>query len=329
VQCALTIGIACPAGLFVPSFFIGACLGRFVAGTVKIMHIGHRLFPHKIDPGVYSMVGAAAVLTGISRITISLVVIMVELTGGLDYIVPFMLSVLIAKAVGDALNEGIYDLYIVLKGYPFMHEELDITFTERCCDIMETDLVRLDLSAGLTIETIRVMLQETTFRGFPVVASDRFVGYVQRENLQHCIDERSRGALGPHEILEQGHLQRWIDTTVMRMVPDAPLMQAHQVFRQLGCKHIFIVGSLDGNTNDHLLGFLSKKNFLQFIKDGRVGHMTESGVGDMESGSPPPMGPSTSMSVLGVAFSASAVADSTHHESGAVCASAARDESRE
>ena len=54
--------------------------------------------------------------------TISLVVIMLELTGGscfipwfcldpcgaagLDYVVPFMISVLLAKAVGDSLNEG-------------------------------------------------------------------------------------------------------------------------------------------------------------------------------------------------------------------------------
>ena len=27
--------------------------------------------------------------------------------GGLDYIVPFMISVLMAKAVGDSLNEGL------------------------------------------------------------------------------------------------------------------------------------------------------------------------------------------------------------------------------
>jgi chloride channel 3/4/5 len=312
VQCVLTIGTACPAGLFVPTLYIGACLGRVVAGAVKIMNLGARLFPHEIDPGVYSMVGAAAVLAGVSRITISLVVIMVELTGGLDYIVPFMLAVLVAKSVGDALNEGIYDLYIVLKGYPFMHEELDITFTERCCDIMETGLVKLDLSARPTPDDVRAMLQKTTFRGFPVVAGDRFVGYIRRELLQSGIDEYSHGADGAHVNLEQRHLQRWIDTTVMRMVPDAPLMQAHQVFRQLGCKHIFIVGSQDGNANDHLLGFLSKKRFLGFIKDGRVGYVNAcSTMADIEVGntSPISMGPSLSMSVLGAAFSASAEAD--------------------
>ena len=37
-----------------------------------------------------------------------------------------------AKVVGDALNEGIYDLYIVLKGYPFLGEEVNVHYEERC-----------------------------------------------------------------------------------------------------------------------------------------------------------------------------------------------------
>lgn len=45
-----------------------------------------------ITPGLYAMVGAAAVLGGVTRMTVSLVVIMFELTGGVRYIVPLMVS---------------------------------------------------------------------------------------------------------------------------------------------------------------------------------------------------------------------------------------------
>lgn len=48
-----------------------------------------------------------------TRTTVSLAVIVLELTGTLNYVVPVMLSVLVAKTVADALErKGIYDLVI-------------------------------------------------------------------------------------------------------------------------------------------------------------------------------------------------------------------------
>ena len=273
-QTVLTIGTACPAGLFVPSLFIGACLGRCLALGLKALNAGTRLFPHKIDPGVYSMVGAASVLGGVSRMTISLVVIMLELTGGLDYIVPFMISVLLAKAVGDSLNEGIYDLQIVLKGYPFLHEELDVTFTERCCDIMETGLVKLNLNLRPRLQDIRVMVRAFTFRGFPIVDGEFFVGYVRRSALEDLLT-RMELVRGQNEVVSLEDLLPVIDSTVMRMVPQAPLTQAHQVFKQLGCQRIFVVGSVPGGQQDVLQGIITKKNFLKFLQEGTVGHIAD------------------------------------------------------
>lgn len=271
-QTVLTIGTACPAGLFVPSLFIGACLGRCLALGLKALNAGGRLFPHKIDPGVYSMVGAASVLGGVSRMTISLVVIMLELTGGLDYIVPFMISVLMAKAVGDSLNEGIYDLQIVLKGYPFLHEELDVTFTERCYDIMETGLVKLNMSLRPRLQDIRVMVRAFTFRGFPIVDGELFVGYVRRSALEDLLT-RMELVRGQNEVVSLEDLLPVIDSTVIRMVPHAPLTQAHQVFKQLGCQRIFVVGSFPGTgQQDVLQGIITKKNYLKFLQDGTVGH---------------------------------------------------------
>mmetsp|Transcript_29643 Transcript_29643/g.54594 ORF Transcript_29643/g.54594 Transcript_29643/m.54594 type:complete len:313 (-) Transcript_29643:29-967(-) len=223
------------------------------------------------------MVGAAAVLGGVCRVTISLVVIMLELTGDLTDVVPFMLAVLLAKMVGDVLNEGIYDLYIILKGYPFLKEDPDITFTERCCDIMDTNLVTLDLDAHLTIADIRNLLRAYTFRGFPVVAGSHFFGYISRRKLQEVVENLGDEELG-REPLEATLLERLhvhIDQSVMRMVPDAPLTQAHKVFAQLGFRYIFIVSSQGGATQDSLQGMLTKKTYIKFLKSGHVGHMPD------------------------------------------------------
>ena len=69
VQVTVTFGTGVPCGLFVPSLFVGACLGRGLGIVTACLGF-------QVRPGIYAMVGAAAVLGGVSRVTISLVVIM-------------------------------------------------------------------------------------------------------------------------------------------------------------------------------------------------------------------------------------------------------------
>merc|ERR1719223_763819 len=90
-----------------------------------------------VYPGMYAMLGAAAVLGGVCRVTISLVVIMFELTGGIQLIVPFMVVCLLAKWVGDQFEEGIYDYCIAIRKYPFLHEPDEVTFHTNAGQVMD------------------------------------------------------------------------------------------------------------------------------------------------------------------------------------------------
>ena len=99
-----TFGLKIPAGLFIPSLCMGAIVGRMVGiGMEQLVFSYQGDLPwflrgecaqdeSCITPGLYAMVGAAAVLGGVTRMTVSLVVIMFELTGGVRYIVPLMVS---------------------------------------------------------------------------------------------------------------------------------------------------------------------------------------------------------------------------------------------
>ena len=97
----ISYGCKVPAGIFVPSMAIGASFGRMVGILVQSLH---ESFPDArffsacqpdvpcITPGTYAFLGAAAALSGIMHITVSVVVIMFELTGALTYILPTMVS---------------------------------------------------------------------------------------------------------------------------------------------------------------------------------------------------------------------------------------------
>jgi len=97
----ISYGCKVPAGIFVPSMAIGASFGRMVGILVQAIQ---QAFPNAaffsacqpdlpcITPGTYAFLGAAAALSGIMHITVSVVVIMFELTGALTYILPTMVS---------------------------------------------------------------------------------------------------------------------------------------------------------------------------------------------------------------------------------------------
>lgn len=81
---------AVPSGLFVPSLLSGAAFGRLFGHLLHKLDHTNGTFA---DSGTYALMGAAAVLGGMARMTISLTVILLEATGDMQYVLPLMLTV--------------------------------------------------------------------------------------------------------------------------------------------------------------------------------------------------------------------------------------------
>lgn len=75
----VTFGIKVPSGVIIPALGAGALFGRLVGQAAL-----------DISPGILAMVGSAAFLGGVSRMTLSLCVIMFELFGEIDHVVPYV-----------------------------------------------------------------------------------------------------------------------------------------------------------------------------------------------------------------------------------------------
>ena len=99
---------------------VGASFGRFIGLIVRSLHASFPTAPFFsgcpadgavcITPGTYAFLGAAASLSGIMHITVSVVVIMFELTGGVRYILPTCIVVGVSKMVGAWVGKaGIAD----------------------------------------------------------------------------------------------------------------------------------------------------------------------------------------------------------------------------
>jgi len=162
-QTAITFGAMIPSGLFIPSLYIGAALGRAVG--LWTLDVNLQLFGEhgtaQVNPSVFAMVGAVAMLSGFARMTVSLVVIMLELTGELNYVVPFMCAVLAAKLVGDCFTVSIYDGHAALAGFATIEEPEGLRLAAQVTDVAiqcsEDDII--DISRPISVEALRSTLQ--------------------------------------------------------------------------------------------------------------------------------------------------------------------------
>ncbi|KAK4434016.1 Chloride channel protein CLC-d [Sesamum alatum] len=179
----VTFGTAVPAGQFVPGIMIGSTYGRLVG--MFVVSVYQKL---NIEEGTYALLGAASFLGGSMRMTVSLCVIMVEITNNLKLLPLIMLVLLISKAVGDAFNEGLYEEQARLRGIPLLesrpkYQMRNITAKEACGNKQVVYFPRV-----VKVMDALSILKSNNHNGFPVIDHTRsgetlVIGLILRSHL--------------------------------------------------------------------------------------------------------------------------------------------------
>eukprot|EP00977_Amphora_coffeiformis_P010919 scaffold2581_cov143-Amphora_coffeaeformis.AAC.1 len=186
---------AVPSGLFVPSLLSGAAFGRLFGHLLHKLDHTNGTFA---DSGTYALMGAAAVLGGMARMTISLTVILLEATGDMQYVLPLMLTLMAARFTGNVFNEGLYDIHIHLKKIPFLEPDVP-TIAERneivAGQAMSTEVkcLRPVERAGVVYDLLRACKHGT----FPIVdtaSGGTLYGTASRYMLCTLLQRRAFGA---------------------------------------------------------------------------------------------------------------------------------------
>lgn len=207
----VTFGIKVPAGIYVPSMVVGGLAGRIVGHSVQLFALrfaDSNLFgscdptgpPGScVVPGVYAMVAAGATMTGVTRLTVTLAVILFELTGSLDHVLPFSLGILVSKWTADALEPlSIYDLLTDMNSYPFLDNKVRPVFTtelgnitprfreERTIDISDSPLVP---ASELREKQENLHMAGELDGGLPILRDGILVGLIPAPDLEFALDK--------------------------------------------------------------------------------------------------------------------------------------------
>ena len=227
------------------------------------------------------------ILAGVSRMTISLAVIMLELTGELEYVVPNMIAILVAKWVADSLeHEGVYDLAQTVLGHPFLdldnalglvQAQSENTTVERLIPPKQT-MGEITVIVPKDNMVPRRVLEQKLDRlkerglldgGLVLVQDGMLQGYLAEAELDFGLTNLSGVWNSPERVRllglgEEGEfdLSSFVDRTPLTICAQAPMEYAVEMFGKLGLRHLCVVEEGTGK----LVGVILKKRLINWLE---------------------------------------------------------------
>lgn len=269
-------GIVAPTGLFVPVIVTGAAYGRLVGMIVS----GRSNLNH----GLFAVLGSASLLGGSMRSTVSLCVIILELTNNLLLLPLIMLVLLVSKTVADSFNGNIYDLLVQAKGFPYLEAHAEPYMRQLTVGDVVTGPLKF-FNGVEKVSNIVYVLRTTGHSGFPVVdepplsESPILFGLILRAHLitllkrkvflhdpvpisesaiyEFASEDFAKKGLGHGDRIEDitltnEEMEMYIDlhpftnASPYTVLETTSLSKAHTLFRQVGLRHLLVIPKIPG-----------------------------------------------------------------------------------
>jgi CIC family chloride channel protein len=248
VATSLTLGSGGSGGVFAPSLFIGAMLGATFGVAM------HMAFPQAVGAnswGAFAMVGMGAVFAAASRATLFSIVIVFELTGDYEFILPLMLACVIADGVAVLLSsETIFTEKLRRKGIRFS-QAMQVNILEMI-SVEEAMIKKPEtITEDTTVGKVANKIIFTGYHGFPVLNSkDELVGILTQEDIRKALKEgRYKTKAGE------------IDTEQMIIAyPDEGL---HDVLERMAIHGIGRLPVVDRKNEKLLVGFITRSDIIK------------------------------------------------------------------
>lgn len=255
VASSLSLATGFTGGLFAPALLIGGALGGLCGA------VAGQLFPGHATVGMFSLIGMAAFMAALTHAPITAILILFEMTGGYEVILPLMLSCISAVLVAQALSpDSMFTLGLRQRG-------LDVNYGR------ESAILR-----GFYAEDIMHPSVPTVRQGTPLdELLERFLE--NHENHYFVVDDDGflKGQIGIHDIKDVLR-----ETGLEKVVIAADLMRpvVFQVQRRENLQDtmMLLTGAeedelpvVDAADNPKLAGMISRRDILELYNQEILG----------------------------------------------------------
>ncbi|MFN6515944.1 MAG: chloride channel protein [Nostoc sp. CreGUA01] len=173
----VAFGSGAPGGLFAPSLILGSCLGHII-GVFEFYITGTG------SPTTYALAGMGGFFSAVSKVPITAIVIVFEMTTDFNLVLPLMIVCVAAYLVAEkAVPGSLYEKLLELKGITLTKEvAVEGALTKLTAkDVMQERVETLD--AEMNLEETMQAFARSHHRGFPVVEDSKLVGIVTQTDL--------------------------------------------------------------------------------------------------------------------------------------------------
>ncbi|WP_373544108.1 chloride channel protein [Chamaesiphon sp.] len=170
-------GSGAPGGLLIPSMTLGSALG-YLVGT-----LGHQVLLTG-SPSTYAFVGMAAFFCAVSRVPITAVILVFEMTSDFNLVLPLMIGVVTANLVAEKLDAGsLYDRLLEANG---IHLADTTRSPEPWAELTATQVMQRrveTIASDLTLDDALQVFSQSSHRTFPVMADGKLVGILSQQDM--------------------------------------------------------------------------------------------------------------------------------------------------
>ena len=238
VATSFTIGSGGSGGVMTPSIFVGGTLGAVVGITLEATGF-------HFSASILVVVGMGAMLAAATKTPISSAVMLTEMTGGFNVLIPLILGTVMAYAVAG--DYTLYKAQITRKSMPM---DLSVLASRTVRDVMTKDVITLGPEM-----TVKDAYDLSILRGhysYPVVdAQNVVIGIVYRRTLQQTHARSPRTLV--RSIMES-HVELIND--------DAPANEAFEVMNGTQITRMAVV-----DAEKHIMGMLTRVDLLRAVEE--------------------------------------------------------------
>ena len=257
-------------GVMIMGALYGRVVGMFIVNLKRVIPIYFEASCSLntdvcITPGLYALIGSASMFTGVTKNTVFTIIVMMELSGKLNYIIPMLIAVISSKYSSDYfIKHGLTMAFMRRLKYPCLDNKLMLSSTVKIKHVMVSKDATTVIRNGCTLRQLYNVLN-TNYSYFPVIheKGNKFMGMANSNNLTSGLLHFNEN---DDKLVYFNHgdgiiLRPWMDASPMTVNMNYEMGNVVKLFQRAGLRYLVVLD------RGEYKGMLGRSDLIKWINE--------------------------------------------------------------